>query len=613
MAKLIGTAGHVDHGKTTLIHALTGIETDRLPEEKSRGMTIDIGFAHVDLPGHPAVSIVDVPGHERFVTNMLVGAIGVNLGLLVVAADEGVRRQTRQHLQIFDLLDIETLVVAVNRSDMADVETREIVRDQIDELLAPTRFAESRVIEVSAKTGDGLPELKIALGAALDEANDVAHGSWVLPIDRVLAVKGHGCVVTGTLLNQSVRVGEEAIIQPGSQLVRIRALENHGGRVDVGEPGRRTGINLVGAQSGTIHRGMTLSRLGSVFETTVIDATLRTVDQIKHGQRVRLALGTDDVVAKAFLNDLRPDIVQFRLERASAAFVNQPVIVRNFSPPEVLAGGRVIVPQAELRRKSQAVEIIETNSPEDGIVAIVGATPQGVQTEKICRRLGKTAQDLGQTFEVLQLSGRVISFGGLWFSEEGLSEGTTLFLDALQDLHDRNPTVSYVPRETVLKHAKLSWSGKALDRLISHLSKECNLDANGTGVRLASFAIQLTQRQRDLLNRLKDELEKAPINVATPRDLARFISVPTQAIDEIIKLGRHVGELIAVGDEFVYTSNQIAQLKLRLTEKYANEFFTASEFRDEFETSRRYAIPLLEHLDSINFTTRVGDQRKINM
>ena len=265
MARLIGTAGHVDHGKTTLIRALTGIDADRLPEEKRRGMTIDIGFAYIELPGVGRVSIVDVPGHERFLTNMLVGALGVDVALLCVAADESVMQQTREHLQILELLPVERLVVALTRADLADDETREIARAEVEELVAASRFEEAPILEVSAVTGVGMDALRQALADALTGTETTTSGPWYLPIDRAFAVKGHGAVVTGTLHQGTVRVGDRAIIEPGHHEVRVRAIHSHDETLEACEPGRRTALNLGGIKLEEVRRGLSVGGVGLVF------------------------------------------------------------------------------------------------------------------------------------------------------------------------------------------------------------------------------------------------------------------------------------------------------------------------------------------------------------
>ncbi|MGV3616264.1 MAG: selenocysteine-specific translation elongation factor [Fimbriimonas sp.] len=613
MAKLIGTAGHVDHGKTTLIKALTGIDADRLPEEKRRGMTIDVGFAHVDLPGHGRVSIVDVPGHERFVHNMLVGALGIDVALLCVAADDAVMPQTREHFHIIDLLPVDRLVVALTRSDLAEGEIRELARADIEELIQNSRFAGSPVIETSATTGQGLEALRQALSAALSTSNSAhpATAPWYLPIDRAFTVRGHGVVVTGTLAQGRIRLGETGFLQPGNREVRVRGIQIHGEAASESESGRRTALNLSGAKLEDIRRGMALGAPGALFETTAFDARVRWLGEVKHGMRVRVSIGAEEAMAKVFLNDEEPDLVQIRLEHPVAAAMDQPLIVRRYSPPDLLGGGRVVVPQARKRRKNERAEVVQAKDLEEAILEALSGEPKGLPTDEVCRRLGQTTQTLGSPFERLLASGRVRGFAGLWMSPEAYEEGTKRFLAAVETLHSRQPTVATVPRERAVHLAGLGWAGKALDRIVADLVEQRLIAASGTAIRLRDFRPQLTPRQRQFLDRVKGELETETVNVPGAHEIAKRVGTPPQAVEEILKVGVQAGELVEVGEGVYYTPPQIEALMTQVREMTKGRSFGAGELREELGTSRKYMIPLLEHFDAIRFTIRVGDNRKV--
>ncbi len=566
MAKLIGTAGHVDHGKTTLIKALTGIDADRLPEEKKRGMTIDVGFAYVDLPEHGRVSIVDVPGHERFISNMLVGALGIDVALLCVSADESVMPQTREHLQILELLPVERLVVALTRADLADAETREFAAIEVTELIAASRFKSAPLVFVSAFSSEGLDELKSQLSTALDESGAGSPHSitepWYLPIDRVFTVKGHGCVVTGTLARGAVRVGDRAFLEPGHYEVRIRGIEIHDETAEVSERGTRTALNLAGARQDDVERGMSLGAPGALFDTDMIDARLHWVTEPKHGQRVRVSIGADEAIGKVFLSE-DSGIAQLRLESHVAAAMDQPLIVRRYSPPDLLGGGRVVVPQARVRRRKEKANVVEEQDLPSAILRVVGENPDGVATEEICRLLGKTPQALGQIFEDLSKKGSLRGFAGHWFSLEGYRAGFERFLDGLRQVHEKQPSRASVPREAAVKASGLTWVGKPLDRLMASGAAEGLLEVYGTNVRLPSFAVDLAPRQRQLLDRVKEALEAEWVNVPNPYEISKQINVPSQAVDEIIKVGQQAGELVAVGEGVFYTPAQLLVLKRR--------------------------------------------------
>lgn len=629
MALLVGTAGHVDHGKTSLIHALTGIDADRLPEEKKRGMTIDLGFAHLEVPGLGEVSIVDVPGHERFVHNMLVGALGVDVAILCVAADAGVMPQTREHLAILDLLPVSRLIVALTRADLADADMRELATEDVSELLAKTRFAASPILPVSAMTGEGVPELVKLLGnpppsgegrvgAATQESVVIARppapsrregepSDWYLPIDRVFTVKGHGTVATGSLMRGTLKVGDEAVLQPGNRTVRIRGLHLHDHAVETLDSGNRAGVNLAGIDLEDAHRGMLLAAPGTAFETRVIDVEARWLVPPKHGMRVRVSIGAEEAIGRLFL-DREGAGAQLRLESSVGATAGQPFIVRRYSPPDVLGGGRVMVPEGVVRRRT--VTRADDGLPlPDQILALVGDSPEGMATEEIARTLGRTSQQLGDVFEAIRKEGRLGGYAGRWLSPGGLDAAGKAMEEALRTEHAKTPMIPMVPRERVVKTAGLKWEGKPLDRLVSRLVERGDLAADGTGIRLPEFRVQLPTRQRALLDRVLVALTEEPINVPGANEISRTLNIPVQAVEEVFKLGVAAGEVVDLGEGIRYTPTQLEAISERLRGFGAP--FTAAEARDSLGTSRKYIIPLLEWADRTRLTLRQGDKRVV--
>ncbi|MBS1713205.1 MAG: selenocysteine-specific translation elongation factor [Armatimonadetes bacterium] len=609
MAKLIGTAGHVDHGKTSLIRALTGIDADRLPEEKRRGMTIDVGFAYLELPDIGRVSIVDVPGHERFIANMLVGALGVNVALLCVAADESVMPQTREHLQVLELLPVERLVVAVTRADLADPVVRDITLEEVRDLLAGTRFAQAEVVTVSAVTGEGLQRLKQALQESLEESRSDGDQPWYLPVDRVFTVKGHGTVVTGPLMRGRVREGEEAQVEPGGLTLRIRQIQGHDRHVSEAESGQRTALNLSGPKSDTLVRGMVAGRPGTVFSTTVLDLDVRWAEPPRHGQRARLSIGADEAVGRLFLNDQDPASAQFRSDRPLAAVKGQPVIVRTYSPQRILGGGTVIVPQAVKRRRSETAVRTGTGSDEDAVLAALASRSAGAATEDVCRVVGKTPQALGSVFEALLAAGAVQGFAGLWFRNDEWDEARARFLKALGAVHEEAPTRILVPREAVVAKAALAWKGKPLDRIVARLEHEGAVRVSGTLVGLEGRTAVLSAPQRSLLDRVKTLLDEAGVNVPDAMVLSQAVGVPPQAVSGIMQVGLDAGEVVRVAEGLVYTRQGLANVLDSAQRSLGGQEFTAGGFKEALGTSRKYAIPLLEHFDAKGWTVRRGDVR----
>lgn len=611
MAKLIGTAGHVDHGKSTLIRAMTGIDPDRLPEEKERGMTIDIGFAHIDLPNHKGVSVVDVPGHQRFLTNMLVGAQGIDVALLCVAADEGVMPQTREHVAILQLLPVEKMVVALTKCDAVEPEMLEVATETTREFLESTRFSVAPIFPVSAVKSLGLAPLITALDEALNHSEAESEDDWYLPVDRAFSIKGHGVVVTGTLANGRLAIGDVAVVQPTGKEVRIRAIHHHGVQTNFGERGQRTALNIAGIQLEEIERGHMLGTPGFVQATTCLDARVRWVGDAKHGMRVRVAIGADDAIGKLFLSDSEPELVQIRLERPVAAVRGQPLILRRHSPPDLLAGGAVTVPNATPRRKSEVAATETEGSDEERILASLAGQLQGLPTEEICRLLGKSPQALGDLFEQLKNQGSILGFAGLWFLPDEFERALAIFDDALSKLHEKNPRLGYLPRESILSAAKLKWSGKPLDRIIAHLAQSGRIVSHGTGIRKPDFQVQLTDRQAQFLARIEGEIGKQSINVPEARELAATLHVPIQAVEEMLRLGAESARLTRVSEGLYYLPSQIQEIENKTRDAFSKTPFTASAWREFMQTSRKFAIPILEYLDAKGITMRMGEQRVV--
>lgn len=613
MAKLIGTAGHVDHGKTTLIRALTGIDADRLPEEKKRGMTIDIGFAYIDLPEVGRVSIVDVPGHEKFIHNMLVGALGIDVALLCVSADEAVMPQTREHLQILELLPVDRIVVALTRADLADEETKALATIDVQEAIAKSRFQRAPIIPVSAFTGEGIDTLKSELTKALQLPNYKATGAWYLPIDRAFTIKGHGVVVTGTLARGQVKVGDKAVLVPGNQEVRVRGIRSHDVPIEQAEKGQRTALNLSGVKLEEVERGMAIGEPGALFETSIFDAKVTWTTPVKHGMRVRVSVGAEEAIGKLFLNDKEPEVAQFRLDTPVACAMDQPLIVRRYSPPDLLGGGRVAVPQSKVRRKTEKVAILEQKGSDDeAILSALSGQLSGVQTDEICRQMGKTPQKLGETFERLVRNGKVLGFAGLWYTPEDFSAASEQFLETLLFFHSKAPTQSMQPRERIAESSKLGWAGKPLDRILAHLSTHGKIIVQGTQIRHPEFRVQLAPRQRALLDRAIELMTKSGMNTPNVHELSLNLKIPPQAAEEIVKIGIQAGELVRIADGVFYTPQQVDEIKTKMVSTFGKKQFAAAQFRDSFGTSRKYVIPLLEYFDAQRFTTRIGDNRVID-
>ncbi len=610
MAKLIGTAGHVDHGKTSLIRALTGIETDRLPEEKKRGLTIDLGFAAIDMPGLGRVSIVDVPGHERFVTNMLIGALGTDVAILCVASDEGVMPQTREHMAILQLLPVAGLVVALTKADMVDEEWLELAELETREWLEETRFGEAPIVPVSAHTGRGLDELRARLREALDRPSQRESDEWRLPIDRAFVVKGHGVVVTGTLMGGMAAAGAEVQVEPGGLTGRIKSIQSHEERLDKAEPGQRTAMNLSGLRSEEVRRGMLAGKPGTLVETDRIDLAMEWIRRPRHASEVRLAIGAEDAVGRIFLNDHDESLAQVVLHHKVGAAQGLPVIVRRHSPADLLGGGRVLAPQAQQRRKSAQVDLMDAQSGlAEQIEAALARRAGGMDTDEICRQLGRNRQALGESFEQLLEEGRAHSFAGWWTSPSGAEAAAEKMEASLRYLHESQPGLPAHGR--AVAGEALGWPQKALDRLIGKMAEEGRIRIAGARIALPDFRVQLPDRQQAMLDRVSTLLDEAGVSVPRPDQMAESLNVPPQAISQIIQVGLDSGLLIRVEEGIYYTPTGLEAIRAKIEELYGSGSFRAADFRDAIGGSRKHVIPLLEHFDAAGITQRLGDVRRL--
>lgn len=611
MAYLIGTAGHVDHGKTTLIAALTGIDADRLPEEKARGMTIDLGFAYVELEGIGRVSIVDVPGHERFVKNMLAGASGVDVALLCVAADEGVMPQTREHFQILQLLEARTLVVALTKVDFVDEDSAALAELDVASLIEGTAFAQAPILRVSAHSGVGVDELKATLrDAILGLGPRPATAAWFLPIDRVFTVEGHGTIVTGTLASGSVSEGAHAVLMPGEHRARIRGVETHGERSTSAEAGMRTALNVTGVRKDALHRGQALGSAGSLFETDCLNVRLAALEPLEHGSRVRVHIGTGEFIGKLFLFDNAPGFGQLRLEEAAACARGQRIVIRRYSPPTVLAGGEIVTPNAKPRRKNDAAVgemLFQEEGTGDRILELLARQPLGATTDSLCEALGETPQALGDAFERHKQSGSALGFAGRWLAPEHLPDVAERVRVAMNALHEKQAQSATVSKSQVLAESGLEWSAKSFDRLLAKLVDEGLVTARGSSLAHPEHRISLNEKQTALLERVIIAMTDAGATAPSPTDLAGSVGAPVQAIDEMIRLGIETGRLVKVDDGIFYPPAVLDEMKKTL--RSFGRSFTVAQFRDATKSSRKYALPLLQYFDETRFTKRVDDER----
>jgi len=611
---VLGTAGHIDHGKSLLVKALTGIDPDRLREEKERGMTIELGFAWLKLPGGREVGIVDVPGHERFVKNMLAGVGGIDLALLIVAANEGVMPQTREHLAILDLIGVQRGIAVITKKDLVDEELLTLVRMEVEELIATTTIAGAPVVAVSAATGEGLPELLAAIDKMLDKTESRPDlGRPRLPVDRIFTMVGSGTVVTGTLLDGTLSVGQEVEIVPSGLKSRIRGLQTHKSKITSASPGSRVAANLVGVNTSELERGDVVTRPGWLKPTKLVTVKLKLISYLQrplpHGASVSFHTLAAETMAKVRLlegEELRPGSstwAQLSLERPLAIIRGDHYIIR--SPMETLGGGDIIEAQARRLRRFR-LEIIENLKAREGgtadqsIIALL-ETKQPLELAALLAQSNLPADEATGAIESLIQQGRIASAGEgehrLLLTASGWQSLAGKAVDMLTDYHKKFPTRSGMPKVELSSRLKL---GNYIPAVLAELVGQGVIVEEGGHLRLPSHSIQLTPIQQGKIDTFLKSLAKNPY--APPGEL-----IPEP---DLLNILIEQGKAVKVSDNVVFSTPAYHEMVGKITAQIKGKGkISLGEVRDMFGTSRKYAQALLEYLDKEKVTRRVGDDR----
>ncbi len=624
---VVGTAGHIDHGKTALVKALTGIDTDRLPEEKARGITIDLGFAFLEEPDGLSIEIVDVPGHERFVKNMLAGVGGIDVAMLVVAADEGVMPQTREHLAICALLHIPTGLVVITKADLVEPDWLELVRDDVRQLVQGTFLAGAPILAVSAKTGRGLDALRAALRqVAATVPQRQTDQLPRLPIDRVFTVKGFGTVVTGTLRAGRLAVDDRIEICPKGLATKIRGLQTHGRPVSAAGAGQRTAVNVQGIERAAIERGDVVGMAGTLVASGLVDGTLELLPSaprpLKSRDRVRFHAGTSEIMARALLLDraeLPPGeraFARFRLEGRLVALPGDRFVVRSYSPIVTIGGGTLLdVDPPRFRRKAPALvahlRLLEAGAPEEVVeehVRHVGAA--GARVAALAGRVPFGPEQLRQILGRLDAGGRVLAIERDWYVHaDSYARLRGLALAALGEFHRAHPLRSGMSREELRGRA-----GRADERVFAHLL--ATLDADGSvkverdKVRLGSHAVRLTAEQQRAVDQIEQEFRKAEAAPPSPEEALARAGLRGDEEHELFQLLVADRRLVRVKESLYFHAAALDAVQDKVvTFLRQRKEIGPGDIKDLLGISRKYAIPLLEHLDGRRVTARVGEKR----
>lgn len=611
---VLGTAGHIDHGKSVLVHALTGIDPDRLQEEKERGMTIDLGFAWLELPSGQEAGIIDVPGHERFIKNMLAGVGGIDLALLVIDANEGVMPQTREHLAILDLLGIKKGIVVLTKKDLVDDEWLAMVKIEVEQLIAPTTLSQAPIVPVSALTGEGLSDLVLAIDrlvSSIETRKDI--GRPRLPVDRVFTIAGSGTVVTGTLIDGSLTVGQEVEIVPSRLRSRIRALQTHKARVDRAIPGSRVGANLVGIATSQVQRGDVLTSPGWLVPTLTIAVQLRLLSYLRrplvHNASINLHTGSAQAVAKVRLlekQELQPGettLAQLSLSEPVALVKGDHFIIR--SPVETLGGGIVIESHARRYRRFRPALIqnlgVKAKGTGEELVMAVLETKELMELSELLAQCELPADAIKPAIDSLSLQGKIIGIGKgeqrLFLAASHWEKLAKKVTSALREYHQKFPARPGMPKAELNSRLRV---GRHHSEVLQRLIDEGLVTAAGATIRLPSHQVQLTQAQQAKIDAFIESLRQSPYAPASD-----LIPEP-----DLLNLLIERRQVVKVSDDVVFSTSAYNEMVEKLTSRLkTNGRVTLGEVRDMFKTSRKYAMALLEHLDGARVTRRVGDER----
>jgi len=627
---IVGTAGHIDHGKSTLIEVLTGTHPDRLEEEKRRGITIDLGFAFLEENG-VRFGFVDVPGHERFVKNMLAGTSGIDLVLLVIAADEAIKPQTREHFDICRLLGVERGVIAVTKSDLADADALGLVRLEIEEFVKGSFLEAAPIVPVSAITRAGLPELTQALRQA---ANGVrgreARGYFRLPIDRSFAIKGVGTVVTGTLISGQIAAGQEVELLPRKQLLRVRGVQTGGTTVDRAEAGQRTAVNLSGVEHSAVRRGMVLATPGRFRSTKRADVRLELLPgaaNLKHRAQVHFHIGTTETIGEVLLvrkSQLMPGeqaLAQIRLRDGVVAAHADRFIIRQFSPVVTIGGGILIDPLAgRLTRKDTGrvafLETVERGDRAAILRAIVDRNVLGTRAEEIVGRTGWPSGEIASTVGELARAGvlRIVSNEPLIVLSAPLfAEVCGKLEERVGKFHKENPLLPGIPREELRAALGRRVRPESFRTALAALAEQNKLVLQGELVKKPGAEISLTQEEAKAKEQIEQAFRKAGLAVPSVKEVLGQLALESRRAEKILHILLRDKVLVRLTAELVFHRTALERLPglLQDYKRAKGERIGVPAFKELTGSTRKYAIPLLEYLDRQRLTRRAGDERVI--
>ncbi len=625
---ILGTAGHIDHGKTSLIRALTGIDTDRLKEEKERGITIELGFAHLELPGGKLLGIVDVPGHEKFVKNMVAGATGIDLVALVVAADEGVMPQTREHLDICNLLETHNGLVVLTKTDMVDPEWLELVREDVADYLSDTFLRDAPMVEVSSVTGQGIENLIKVLDALAESVPEREMGHlFRLPVDRVFTMKGFGTVITGTTISGKIRTGEEVTVYPQGTASKVRGLHVHNQEVNEVSAGLRTAINLQGIEKMMINRGNVVASKDALRPTHMLDVTLDLLlsapRKLKNRAKVRFHAGTAEILSTLVLLDkeeLNPGehcYAQLRLDEPIAVLKGDRYVIRSYSPVHTVGGGEILNPLPyKKKRFSETVlsELAVLASGEEKEVLerfVSQGRFEGVEEARLSFLANLSKKRLTEPLNTLKAQKRIIQYDkerAALIHSDFMEKARNENLDTVGAYHQKFPLRPGMPKEELRSRTVGSRNPKLFNFVINQLLQEGAMDQTKETVRLKTHRVTLAEDQQKTRHQIETTYKKGGLQPPYFKEVKA--SFPGNTASEVLDVMVKDGVLIKIKEDLFFHKDAIQDLEKELISFLkANGEITTPQFKEMTGTSRKYTIPLIEYFDGSQLTVRVGDSR----
>ncbi len=627
---IIGTAGHIDHGKSTLVEALTGTHPDRLAEEQRRGITIDLGFAFLE-EGGTRFGFVDVPGHERFVSNMLAGAAGIDILLLVIAADESIKPQTREHFEICRLLGVRRGVIALTKIDLVDAETLDFVRLEVEEYLKGSFLQDAPIVAVTAKSRVGLDELKAQLQAASAyDSGRAAANYFRLPIDRAFAMKGFGSVVTGTLISGSVSTGDEVELFPQLKRLRVRGVHSGGKTVERAEPGQRTAVNLAGIDHSQLWRGMVLAAPGKFRKTRRIDVQLELLPSAKkpkHRANVHFHTGTTETVAELyFYPGIEPragstGFAHLKLKDEVLTLPGDRFIIRQFSPVVTIGGGVVLDPLARRPAQRDAgrtefLRVLDSGNRDEILAAMTGRALLGLTFDEIVARtawlpagIEKTVKDLISANRVKQVSLQPM----ILISPQALEEVRKKLFETVQRFHLANPLLPGIAREDLRAILGRRVRAETFRAALEELALQKKLDVSGELVKRAGSQISMQPEEAVAKDQIEGAFSSAGLTVPSVKEVLSRLPIEAHKAEKLLQMLLREKNLVRISPELIFHRKALEALKMQLAahKKSQGDRVTIPVFKELTGITRKYAIPLLEYLDRERITRRAGDERVI--